>query len=696
MANSVVGALRVNLSLASAAFLKGLNNARDHLKKAGKQMQSVGRDMSTYVSAPLAGFGALIAKTAGDFEQGMNRVQAVSGATGDQLAALSDQAKELGRTTQFSANQAADAMGFLAQAGFKADQILGAMPGTLQLAASANLDLGATADIVSNVLQGYGKEVSELGHVNDVLVTAFTKSNTNLQQLGESLKYAGPVASSAGVQFEETAAALGLMGNAGIQASMAGTSLRGAISRILSPTSAMQSAMKEAGLSFTDAHGKLLPLNRIVQQLEPHADDAGLMMKLFGQRAGPAMAALVSQGSGSLRDLTTQLENSGGTAERIAKTQMEGFNGQMRALRSAFEGLQIAIADSGLLQWLTQAAQKITQWIQALAETNPKILKWGTVIAGITAVVGPLVLALGALVAAIGAIGVPVAAVVAGLAGLSAAVVALWPKIKMLGQKFVELKDMAIEAVSTMVTQVGEWITGRLSAIWDGVANKVDWVTGKFQGMYQAVVGGSYVPDMVTEIGQWMARLGQNMVEPAQKAADGVSGAFEGVGQSISGALKGFGSSIAAALKGTKEWKDVALEALSSVGRAILSNLNLGGGIFGGLFKGLLGGLLGFANGGSFTVGGGGGIDSQLVAFKATPGETVDVRKPGQEAGGGNMRVTFAADVDKSGNLTPFVTSVAREESAAASARVSRSFDARIDSRDEERRVRRIRPMSPF
>lgn len=310
---------------------------------------------------------------AGDFETAMNQVSAVSGATAEEFAALRTQAKELGRTTQFTASQAADAMGFLAMAGFKADQIIGAMPGTLQLASSAQLDLGRAADIVSNILTGYGKDVDELAHVNDVLVKAFTSANTDLSQLGEAMKYAGPVASAAGVDFETAAAALSLMGNAGIQASMAGTSLRGAISRMLSPTKQVQQQMQKYGLIFTDEAGRLLELEEILRQLEPHADDAGMFMQLFGQRAGPAMAALVSQGADELVALDEQLRNSAGSAQKIADVQMAGFNGKMKELASAAEGAQIALGDALLpiLNQITEGMTKLLGPITAFIEKNP-------------------------------------------------------------------------------------------------------------------------------------------------------------------------------------------------------------------------------------------------------------------------------------------------------------------------------------
>jgi TP901 family phage tail tape measure protein len=363
-----------NLTRASQENAQRMNEVR------GRMVDAVAAGYMLYrgLSAPIS--------AAADFETAMNRVVALSSATGEQFDALSQQARELGRTTQFTASEAADAMGFLAMAGFGANEILGAMPGTLQLASSAQMDLARAADIVSNVLTGYGKDVSELAHVNDVLVKAFTSANTDLEQLAEAMKYAGPVASAAGVQFEQAAAALALMGNAGIQGSMAGTSLRGAMTRILNPTKQVSEAMNEAGLSFTDSAGRLLPLDAIIQQLEPHADDAGLMMRLFGQRAGPAMAALVGQGSEALRELQGELENSGGTAQRISEVQMSGFNGQMKAFRSAVEGMNIAIG-SALLPALTSMVNGLTAAlgpITAMAERFPRV---ASAIVGVTSAI---------------------------------------------------------------------------------------------------------------------------------------------------------------------------------------------------------------------------------------------------------------------------------------------------------------------
>ncbi|MFG2678297.1 phage tail tape measure protein [Streptomyces sp. NPDC048392] len=331
--------------------------------RLGKQGAGVGSALATGFkvgTVAAAGLGWAALSASGQFEKSMNQVRAVSGATGKDFQDLRNQAKELGATTKFSASEAADGMGFLAMAGFKAKDIMSAMPGVLSLASAGNMDLAMSADIASNILTGYGFKTQQTSRVVDVMAKTFTSTNTNLEQLGEAFKYAGPVTHAAGVKFEETAAAIGLMGNAGIQASMAGTALRGAVTRLLSPTAKVAKTLDKLGVSATDSSGKLLPLNDIVRQLEKSGASTGDMMTIFGQRAGPALLALVDQGSGALVKLTKELENSGGAADKIAKIQMEGLKGQLTSLKSAWEGLMIEIGDLGVLHLATGAVEGVT------------------------------------------------------------------------------------------------------------------------------------------------------------------------------------------------------------------------------------------------------------------------------------------------------------------------------------------------
>lgn len=537
MANARIGALRIDLGMNTAAFEKGtdlaqrkLNKLSKDVKKIGRKMTDVGKSMSMYVTAPIVGFGIATARVAGDFEASMNKVAAVSNASGEELQALTETAKEMGRQTQFSASQSADALSFLAMAGFSANEAIEALPGTLQLAASAQMDLGQAADIVSNVLTGYNMKISELARVNDVLVTTFTNTNTNLQDLGEAMKYAGPVASAAGMRFEEAAAAIGLMGNAGIQASMAGTSLRGATARMLDPK--IQSKLKAVGVSVVDANGKLRDLSSILQQLEPHADNAGLFMEIFGLRAGPAMAALVGQGSAELDKLIGKLDESGGTAERIANKQMEGFNGAMKRMQSAFESLQIAMAESGFLDALTDFANGLANIFQKLGELSPATLKFITIVGGVLAILGPLIIVLGSLVTAFGALAPLLPAVALGVKGLGIALRFMMGPIGLVitavGALYLAWKnwDKIEPILRNLYNGVVNWLKQKLGAVLDWVGTKVEKVTGFFKDMYIAVVGNSYVPDMVDGIAKHFARLDKAMVNPAEKAAKSVKDAM--------------------------------------------------------------------------------------------------------------------------------------------------------------------------
>jgi TP901 family phage tail tape measure protein len=188
-------------------------------------------------------------------------------------------------------------MSFLAMAGFETNEIMSAMPNVLTLASSANLDLGRSADIVSNVMQGFGQDSEQLSASVDVLTKAFVSSNTDLSQLGEAMKFVGPVANSFGIAFEEATASVGLLSDAGLQAGMAGTGLR----RVL--TGLSQNA-DELGISVFDSAGQMRPLADIIQQLEERGITASESMELFGQRGGPALQILLERGSDALRDFT--------------------------------------------------------------------------------------------------------------------------------------------------------------------------------------------------------------------------------------------------------------------------------------------------------------------------------------------------------------------------------------------------------
>lgn len=376
---------------------KDVSTVGKNLNRVSKNMVSFGSRMSAFVTLPILGLGIATLKASGNFEAGMNKVDALAKITTVSLQQLEDQARMLGETTKFSATQAADAMGFMAQAGLNSEQIFNAMPDALNLASAAQIGLAETADLVTNVMAGMGIESNELGNAVDVLTKAFISSNTDLSQLGQAMKFAGPVAKGFGLDIETTAAILGSMGNAGIQASLAGTSLRGALIRLASPSKEAAKIISNLGVVTSDGAGGIRNLVDIMDDLSKAGISTTQIMEVFGVRAGPAMEVLISKGTKSLREFIKQLRNSGGIADTVAKKQLRGLNGAWITMKSAIEGLSIAIGKSGLLEFFTDLVKSITSLVRQISKLNPGLLRFGSIVLITLAIIGPLILAFGLL-----------------------------------------------------------------------------------------------------------------------------------------------------------------------------------------------------------------------------------------------------------------------------------------------------------
>ncbi|WP_327985899.1 phage tail tape measure protein [Brevibacillus borstelensis] len=307
-------------------------------------------------------------KTAADFESAMSRVGALSGATRAEMALLTQNAKDLGATTVFSASEAAQGMQFLAMAGYKTNEIIAAMPGLLDTAAAGQTELGETADIVSNILSGFGLQASETGRVADVLTKTFTSSNTDLIKLGYTMKYVAPVAKSLSFSLEEVSAAAGILGNAGIQADMAGTSLRMSLLRLANPPKDAAKALKKLNVEVTKG-GKMKDLATIIEDVKKgmsklsEADRASLAADIVGAEAVSSFLTLIDAGPEKLRSFTRELQNSNGAAKTIAARQLDNFNGSVKLLDSALESLKINAVGP-----LLPTFQKITLLLADMAE----------------------------------------------------------------------------------------------------------------------------------------------------------------------------------------------------------------------------------------------------------------------------------------------------------------------------------------
>lgn len=337
----------------------------------------------TVAMAGLALYGGT--RAFASFEASMNTVQAVTDANISQFSLLQQKAQELGSTTKFTATQVAGAMQFMAMAGLNVNEIYSGIGSTLKLAAAGNLDLAQSADIVTNIMTAMGLTTSELDHAVDVLTNTFVTTNTDLVQLGYAFKFAAPNASIAGITFEETSAALGLMGKAGIQATMAGTAFRGMIQRLLGPTKEAQKAMNRIGLEVFDADGKIRSLTDIIRQLEPviarGAEGVDDLVTIFGARAFAGVAALAKQGADAL-ELQIEKVRRTGTAGKIAEIQMRGLSGAFKELMSAAEGLAISIGESGLgaaFESMTRSAasafRTMDQWVKSTAPLHDQSIK---------------------------------------------------------------------------------------------------------------------------------------------------------------------------------------------------------------------------------------------------------------------------------------------------------------------------------
>lgn len=319
-----------------------------------------------------------------EFDASMSKVQALTklDAGSEELDALRQQARDLGASTQFTAGQAADAQGFLAMAGFKQQAIIAAMSGMLDLAKAGDTDLAATADIASNILSGLGMQASEMGRMGDVLTATFSNSNTNLQMLGETMKYAAPIAKTYAVDLETVSAMAGKLGDAGIQGSMGGTALSSIMNRLAAPPKAASKALDELGVKTADAAGNLRPMPDILKEIYEKtknlgtAERGGFLKAIAGEEAVKGMSHLVDQaGSGELQAFIAQLQSAEGSASRVSKVMADNLRGDLDGLGSAWEdlGIQLQEQQNGPMREITQTLTGIIGGVKSWVAENPKL-----------------------------------------------------------------------------------------------------------------------------------------------------------------------------------------------------------------------------------------------------------------------------------------------------------------------------------
>lgn len=320
--------------------------------------------------------GASTFQAGSDFEAGMSKVSAISGATGDDLDALRDKAKEMGAKTKFTASESAEAFQYMAMAGWKTSDMLNGISGVMNLAAASGEDLGQVSDIVTDALTAMGYSAGDAGHFADVLAAASSNSNTNVGMMGNTFQYVAPIAGSLGYKIEDTAVAIGLMANAGIKAEKAGTSLRSILTRLSSPPKECADAMQTLGISMTNSDGTMRSLSDVMGQLREKFNDlsesqqAQYAKAIAGQEAMSGLLAIVNASPKDYKKLTDSINDCSGAAENMANTMNDNVSGQITLLKSKVEGIMIKIFD--------KASGKIREAIDKISDALDSV-DWDSV-----------------------------------------------------------------------------------------------------------------------------------------------------------------------------------------------------------------------------------------------------------------------------------------------------------------------------
>lgn len=347
------------------------------------------------MSTALAGVAGYSIKVGSSFEASMSKVQAVSGASNEQLQRLSDKAKEMGATTKFSATEAADAMNYMAMAGWKTEDMLNGIDGIMNLAAASGEDLATTSDIVTDALTAFGLTAQDSTHFADVLAAASSNANTNVSMMGETFKYVAPVAGSLGYSAEDCAVAIGLMANSGIKASQSGTALRSMFSRLAKPSKEVKEAMEKLNISLTDSHGNMKSLDTLMGDLRnsfsglSESEKAEMASSLAGQEAMSGLLAIVNASDADFNKLKDAIYGADGASAKMAETMQDNLKGKITITKSTIEGLGIKIYEE-IEDPMKEAAEGTTDSVEQISSAlenggiDAAVEKTGNIIGGLS------------------------------------------------------------------------------------------------------------------------------------------------------------------------------------------------------------------------------------------------------------------------------------------------------------------------
>lgn len=497
----------------SAVALQKIGATGEKLQNVGASIEGVGKKLLP-ITTIVGGLGTAAVKVAADFDTGMSKVAAVSGATGAELDKLREKAREMGAKTKFSASEAADAMNYMAMAGWKTGDMLDGIEGIMNLAAASGEDLATTSDIVTDALTALGLSASDSGHFADILAAASSNANTNVGMMGETFKYCAPVAGALGFTAEDTAEAIGLMANAGIKSSQAGTAMRTMLTSLTGDVTFVGNAFGELTVQTVNTDGSMRSLGDILTDCRAafaqmsESERAANAEALVGKNAMSGFLAVMNAAPADIEKLNSAINNCDGTAEKMAETMQDNLAGQLTILKSQLEELAISVGEILMpsIRQIVSWIQGLVDWLNGLDEGTKKII---VTIALVAAAVGPVLIIIGKVVGAIGTIMTVVPQIAAAISGVIAFV-----------------SGTVVPALGAVVAAIG-WIPLAIAAVIAIIVllwNKCDWFREAVIAVWEAIKSATIVA--WNAVKEFLVNLWNGIVETGKTVWNGLSSFF--------------------------------------------------------------------------------------------------------------------------------------------------------------------------
>lgn len=538
-----LGDIFAKLTLDTSDFNANIKSAASAIDTFGKDMgnnlntvantlTNTGKLLSTAITAPVVAFGTYSIKAAADFELAMANVQAVAQVTDKELAQLTELARELGRATVFSAEEAAQGLYYMALAGWDTNQMLVALEPVLKLAAAGQIELATASDIVTDAITAFGYSAEDTQLFVDVLAQTMANSNTDVTQLGEAFKYVGTTAGQLNYSLEDVAVALGLMANQGIKAGQAGRSLNQLLQSLKNPTDAAAAAMEEYGISIFNADGSSRDLGDVLIQLrsafegltdEEAAYLASTLTTTNGQRA---LNAIINSSTEDFETLTGVVNDSEGALDQMYETITDTTNGAWYEFKSALESVAITMGNI-LLPIFNNVLKGLTSFLNWFDNLDPKIQTFILALAAVAASIGPILLAMGAIIKAVNTI--KAFKLLVGTSKIAGAISSLIPTIWSAAAAvaaFLGPVGLAVAAVAALAAGLviaynkSESFRKAVNKAFDSVKKTI---SGWWDNISKALSNfGDWLTNIPNAVGEWASSVGKFFGDVAKNAVDSV------------------------------------------------------------------------------------------------------------------------------------------------------------------------------